>query len=1295
MSSEFSPEVLGLIGRSNAETIKIEPVVPGLITKPTEQDHNFWTTLGDMALSIPQGVTNAVENAGDFIDENIVPGGGLQFGDGDGKLSFKDFIPTIVSPSKWKSEEYSKKRQLPVFHKPETFAGHMTEGISRFITGFAGPAKFLKGVGLTGTYLKATGRALIAGGVSDLFVFDGNEGRLSDMLVEFDSPVLNNAVTQFLATDENDTEMEGRLKNVLEGMVAGGIVEGTIRSIFYGIKGFKKMKATTNLKERAKVQKEVAGVIEDAQKGLKTLRVRQFALEGDEGINIKLALEGDTPINIKLADKIIDSAVLPKELKGAKPKYNYGSRSINLEFDNDIAKALYIVGGKGKSISHESYMLFLEQAGVKDIAKKSQAIRDSIKSQAKSGLDTVKISAEIPKKLDIIPKKIDEVKLETPSIKPKEALRIIAKSKETAKKDSELWIQKILNTKSFTVGGSVLRTVDNILENGLDDVTKEFLQNDVLTNKTALELAGLVGGNQKEILESIITAGVRDKDAVIRMLISKSVFQKLAEDYQKVSIKYLDEFGEDVANWSKEAKLDTAQRRQVIQEVFVALKKQIRGGARTTQAGRIKVPAAEGKIFDMDKVANIFKDFDANPAVIAKKIRDMKPEDVINQLTKSKWSKAIEVFNSLYINSILSGTPTFMVNALGNAYELIIKPLEMASGAILRGDMKTMRYGLSHYYGMSFTMRDTIKAVGLSLRQGDAILDPLVRTQDNLQIINGKAVRPISGSNLGFGGVAGKATDAIGIISEFPVRLLAGTDELFKQMNYRGRLYAEAIENTLELGFKLGSKEANENIDKIFKNGFKENGMANVKDNPMAARALDHARIASFTNLLDDGRLINIGLGVEKFLKQVPALRFLAPFVRTPTQLWRNFEQRIPIFGALTKPMRDLWTTGGPKGKADVLGRQLFGIATTITAYNYAMQDVTDSKGNKYRKVTGQGPKDYALKRLWQNSGWQEYSIAQKNKDGTITYKQYNRNDPRFYVLGIMADIFENKDNINDEKKQDMAWVAIVSAMRSAGNKGYLRGVSDAFDMVDNLEDLPQYVGKQLANAIPYTALRNQGIPGITEPDKDMFQTRSFIDEIIKKSPFLTKTDYLEPRRDILTGNPIERTPSSVYWNPEGLLSYITQGPVLVGRKVDVKEDQIGLEIMRLKIKSIKEPSIKQHKIVNLIDYKIGNQSAHNYWVERIGKTTRRGLTLKEQLEITFDSIEYQGRQEGNENFVGGKEMTIKRIFQTYTKKAEQDMLEKYPEVEEAYKMAQIEKYSFRKRSYDIDEQPKELLPRR
>jgi hypothetical protein len=1160
MSSEFSPKVLELLGQSNKETVKIEPVNSGLVKNPTQEDPSYWNIAQDMFLSVPQGVVNAIEEQGDFIDENIVSLGGLEFGDKDGKLSFQDFIPKYIPPSKWKSEEYSKKRQLPVFHKPETLAGNMTEGVSRFITGFAGPAKFLKGAGLSGSLIKTSLRGLSAGAVADLTVFDPNEGRLSDMLVQFDSPVLNNAVTQYLASDENDTEMEGRLKNVLEGMVLGGIFE----SVFYGIKGWKKMRGVRDLDERAKIQQEVATVIDDTSKGKKTKTVRKFALEGDQGVN------------------------------------------------------------------------------------------------------------------------------------PKEALKIITKSKETAKEDSELWIRKVINTKSFKSGEQVLRTIDNIVDNGFDDLTKEFLENDVLANKVALELATTFGRDQKEVLKSITKEGVRAKEGVVRMLNAKSVLQKLALDFQENSVKYLDEFGEDSTKWSKQAREDLALRKQVIQETFVSLKNQIRGAARTTQAGRIKVPALEGKEFDMDKVANIFKNFDANPAVMAKKIRDLKPDDVINEVTKSRFSKGIEVFNSLYINSILSGTPTFIVNFVGTAYEAFLKPLELAAGGALRGDIKTIRSGFSQYIGMVHTMRDTIRAVGTALRQGDAILDPYVRTQDSLEIINGKAVKPISGSYLGFNGKIGTAIDWVGAISQFPTRLLMGTDELFKQIIYRGRLYSEAVDNTLELGFKLGSKEAKDNIDKILKNGFDKNGMANVKDNDIASRALENARVGAFQNSLDDGRLLNIGKAVESFLKEAPYLKFLAPFVRTPTNLWRNVESRIPVLGAFTKPMRDLWKTGDRRARADVLGRQLFGFSASIYAYHLVSQDVTDSEGNAYPRVTGAGPKDYNIKKLWLQSGWQPYSIAQQNPDGTITYKQYNRNDPRFSILSIAADIRENEDNIDDEQKGNMFTVGVLSAIKSAGNKSYLRGISDAFDLAENLtpETFAKYAGRQVGNAIPYQALLGQGIPGITEPDKEILQARGFVDEIIKKTPFIDKTKYLEPRLDLLTGEPIEKTGTSVYFNPDGFLS-VTQGAILVGRKSELKEDPVRLEIARLKIRAIAEPNQKELKVVNLIDYKKNNVSAHNYWISRIGKTTVGGLTLKERLEQTISSVSYLRRQEGNENFEGGKEMIIKKIFQAYKTKAKYDMLEEYPDVAEAVKNARIEKYGFRKSTFDIDERPKELLPRR
>jgi len=250
---ELSPEIKKRLEITQSERIKIEPKSSGLVKDLEENNFNFFQTLQDMALSVPEGVINYVEEAGDFIDENIVSLGGLEFGNKDNKLTFQDFIPTYITPQRWKEEEYSKKRNLPSFHKPKTAAGEITEGVSRFITGFVGPSKFLKGAGLTGGAVKTTARGMGAGAIADLTAFDGNEGRLSDMLIEFDSDILNNSVTQYLATDEDDTEMEGRLKNVLEGMLVGGIFE----SVLYGIKGYKKIKGTKNIEEKEKIKKEV------------------------------------------------------------------------------------------------------------------------------------------------------------------------------------------------------------------------------------------------------------------------------------------------------------------------------------------------------------------------------------------------------------------------------------------------------------------------------------------------------------------------------------------------------------------------------------------------------------------------------------------------------------------------------------------------------------------------------------------------------------------------------------------------------------------------------------------------------------------------------------------------------------------------------------------------------------------------------------------------------------------------------------------------------------------------------
>lgn len=1157
MATQLSEQALKSLEEFNDQYENIEPINSGFIKKPTEEDFNYWKTLQDIALSAPQGVVNAVEEAGDFIEENIVSFGGFEINKQqallladpvaakkyyeENKSTFKDFIPKYVPPKKWKSENRSEKRNLPQFHKPQTTAGNITEGVSRFLTGMVGPNKFFKGVGLSGSVIKNATRGMGAGAISDLTVFDPNEGRLSDMLIEFNSPILNNAVTQYLATNEDDTEMQGRIKNVLEGMLIGGPLE-----ILFGIRAFKKAKATKNFEEKQKIYNEHGKAIKDLQSGKKTKRVKKLLTEDNPGIFTKEVLK-----KIKIGEK-------------------------------------------------------------------------------------------------------------------------------TAKKDAESFIQKILNVRGFNNSQEVTEAVDQISEL-FDDTTKEYLTSDVLKNSYAEEMANILARDKNEILSALPKEAERAKQEVIRMLATKKILQEMAIQAQKSGKEYLQKFGNNIDNWSDEAKKDIALQSTLLRDTTYFLKERIRGAARTVQAGNISVVRAGDKQLSVDQMVDSVNRFAKNPATLSAQWQKSNIEEIIDSVAKTKVQRGLEAANSLYINSLLSGVYTHAVNIKSGLYEAFIRPAEQIIGGVIGKDKRARALGYAQYKGMIMSLGDVVIATSKALHQGDAILDPISRTQDNLQIVNGKAVRPISGQNLGFEGGVGTAIDWFGKIVELPTRLLMTGDEFLKQINYRGRMLTNAIDNTIDLGLDLKSTEGIKNIDSVFKSGFDKNGRANIKNNPFAQDALQYARESTYTNELKGGSYRDWGYKMQKFINSMPELRFIMPFIRTPINLWRHFYNRVPFFGAFSKQMRDMWNSGDRRARAEVLGRQFVGTAVTLYAFDQILGSVTDKDGNEYPAVTGSGPKDFKIKKMWLQNGWQPYSIAVKNDDGSVSYYQYSRMDPRFYIYGVLADVKENFfDNINEVDKQSLAFATFLSVMQNAGSKSYLRGVSDVASVIANPtpKNLGKYFGNVVGNLIPFASFRSQGFPGAFDMQTEINNVRSFSDKILDKIGVGNK--YLEKRVDILTGEPIERTPNSLYFNPDGVasLSFWMQGPSLVGRKIDVKSDKVLYEIVNLNLR-LSEPRSIRAKIVDLLEYEKEGKTAYQYWIESIGKTRAsdgifRGLKLKEALEkvitdqIKIDGKKYSTLTEGDKDFKGGKERTLQKIFELYKEIGKYEMYQKYPDVVEA-----------------------------
>ena len=257
-----------------------------------QEERRNW--FADMGYGVNRGIAGAVEETMDLVataDEAMMAWAtdiGVKVGISDTRYGYDPRPPTrkqlqegtygepgwfTLSPEE--SDEYPQQsivRLSEQFYaylreaQPETqtAVGGMTETMTKFIVGFALAGKQLKAAGWVAKadaaslgirgILMNSGRAATAGAMADAAVFDGHEGRLSDFLVEMDSPAFNNVVTQYLASNADDSELEGRMKNMIEGAALGALFDGFL----IGIRMLRRAKTNWRIaKEAEKVKGEV------------------------------------------------------------------------------------------------------------------------------------------------------------------------------------------------------------------------------------------------------------------------------------------------------------------------------------------------------------------------------------------------------------------------------------------------------------------------------------------------------------------------------------------------------------------------------------------------------------------------------------------------------------------------------------------------------------------------------------------------------------------------------------------------------------------------------------------------------------------------------------------------------------------------------------------------------------------------------------------------------------------------------------------------------------------------------
>ena len=217
----------------------------------------------DIALAPFRGVAGAVESVGELATLGMLP---------------DNLITDRVGHSK-------------------TAVGGLVEGASEFMTGFipvfgwlgkASKIGKLAKLGSVGRMLQRSelARGMVAGAVADFTVFDSHEERLSNLIQQF--PALQNPITDYLEAEEDDSLIEGRIKNVLEGAIVGSAVEGIIA----GVRGLKRAKGLLAKGDQAGAEKVLDEVGQEIQPKLE--RAEAEAVQTESSGSIQPFSEGQT-----------------------------------------------------------------------------------------------------------------------------------------------------------------------------------------------------------------------------------------------------------------------------------------------------------------------------------------------------------------------------------------------------------------------------------------------------------------------------------------------------------------------------------------------------------------------------------------------------------------------------------------------------------------------------------------------------------------------------------------------------------------------------------------------------------------------------------------------------------------------------------------------------------------------------------------------------------------------------------------------------------------------------------------
>jgi len=380
------------------------------------------------------------------------------------------------------------------------------------------------------------------------------------------------------------------------------------------------------------------------------------------------------------------------------------------------------------------------------------------------------------------------------------------------------------------------------------------------------------------------------------------------------------------------------------------------------------------------------------------------------QLDKpAKWGDKIFEF---WVNSLLSGPKTHLVNTTSNSLTTMFRPLfeTPARAAIDVVESFIKQKPREVFFSESFA---DLYGMWRGLGQSWNMMKRAWRTQESIYGAAG------TGTKLEYTPAIGGTT---GRVVRTPGRALVAADEFFKGVNHAGFSAARSFRQAAKEGRKKGFEQLIRRSVEIRKS---PEWMAGIEK---AARQEAHYR--TFTNELGEW-----GKKLQGLRDQVPGVRYIVPFFRTPTNILKFGMERTPGLGLMIGPGRGALKAGQWR---EVATKQLAGMGAILSAGL-----VTHVLGGG---ITGGGPADPHQRRALRSTGWQPYSIKIGER-----YYSYNRLEPLGIVLGLAADFVELHDHLDTWDAADKIMLTIT---QNIFNKSFMDG---AINVIRAISDPTRY----------------------------------------------------------------------------------------------------------------------------------------------------------------------------------------------------------------------------------------------